>query len=801
MPKRSTRQTASVRVPLLLPENQAAAILAVSDAISRVQPAAFFLTGPYGSGKSTVLKILAELAATQGSEPEIDFDPREARLRDLGVRRVFEDHRIACSSISLDDKREQSVQAAIEMSIRDAYPRVLPQGASLVNDPLAVRAGLCLDNHDVLLILVDELSSFLNAKEASAAAADLQFLLRLGELTASGDLPAVMVMAVRDNIIALDPAYSALGPKLADRYSMLSLYLEGALSGHHSLDTLEFQEPAPREPYSARLMTAIAYYEGVLKGAPDAAWARENLAYAQTAFVETELTLMAARSAWAEHNYDEAIELYNRALAKDSANSEAQRYVERAERIQDLVRSAEQDLRKNRLVAAFHGFAQALDLDHANGKLQARQAEARDTAIASLLSEAEVAESKGDFRAALRCYRAILSIAPERADILLRFNVASDRLNKEPARKRRRSERQYERAASVLDEEVPYCLASPPPLFSRLYEFDPADPARNLARLVGGYCDWDEVERHIQRKKIQGRTRETRLLELCVKDDPLEILRDTIPAGKLLKLAEDLGLPEDENESIEGLRGRVLLKLGFRLPQKPSGIAVYRERAGQLRAELNLCDDRSQVIGIGTSGCNDIAEPVLKDLVHFYCTALMGSDYEGLLAQQSLLPPASRHGLASLTFGQKIGLVKELNRYIKTNQDLRQHMQAWFGRDWILNNSRHVQKFLDPMCTRRNSLAHPEGAATEVLKKAAEEALDLLSQLLQQLEEQTIYPPLVVVVARHIDAYGRLTHECVDDRGRPERVFTTMDLTIGAEYFLHFESNPYRVDPIIVAKQ
>jgi hypothetical protein len=179
---------------------------------------------------------------------------------------------------------------------------------------------------------------------------------------------------------------------------------------------------------------------------------------------------------------------------------------------------------------------------------------------------------------------------------------------------------------------------------------------------------------------------------------------------------------------------------------------------------------------------------------------LLGKDYEKVLWEKELVPAKGRPGIDGLTFGQKIGLFERLNGHLKKSEEAREIMHRWFDRVWVIKNKTHVQQYLNPVSSRRNHLAHPQGINTSTLKREADEALELLVELFEQFEEQLIYPPVIAVEALQIDKYGRRTYICVDDRGCPERLFSSLELVVGQEYFFYPITNPIRVDPLIVPK-
>lgn len=812
MTERWNREGTLGWAPRTLSETQLAALSMIASAINDLRPAGFFLAGPNRSGKSTALHTIAGLSSTQGNAPELLGDSYISRERVGAIREVFRHHRLATCTVSLLAQQERPLRDIIAVSVRRSYPRLLPQETGLIDEPEAIKAGLCLGNHDMLLLLVDELSAFLNAKESLAATTDLLFLQDLGELISQGALPIVVVWAMGENITAISETPSTLGAQLVATYAMLSLHLEGVLNPHHSPP--ELIPSIQHESFESRLETAAAYFEEANSRNPSATWTNHNLIYARLALAEHRKALATARLAFLTGQFERALHLYDRILALDPGNHSAREHQRTAALKAHFYVGCEQDRRWTRALEEYQELLDALEGDPTNTILAEAKFEARAVAIARLASQAESAEAKGQLAEAQRCYEAILSIAPEQTDISAHLKSAIERQSEEsdprkhiPSHDEQRREIRKadsdEMAADRWDLELAQAAST---MLHRMmvrseWTFDPADPVRNLARLVGDYCLQEELDPYLEAKGIRGKTTDLKILELCVKEDPLEVVRDLIPAPRVMKLTNDLRLKIQADSPIEILRGALLQSLGFMLPRKPVGIGSRRETLSQLRGKLPLCDDRDGVIGIGMTACDDIGEPVLRDLIHFYCSELLGSDYQRQLAELSLVPARNRSGVNSLTFGQTIGLIERLNEYIEHQPRLCQQMSSWFGRNWIIDSDTHIERYLHPISPRRNHLSHPKGLPTVVLKQEAGEAVDMLCQLFQQLEDQMIYPPVIVVETRRLDRFGRVTYECIDDHGRPERVFTALELNVGSEYFLYPITNPIRVDPIIVEKQ
>lgn len=840
-----------------------AAMTAIAVGINQGQGGGFFLAGPPGSGKSRFLMALQDLAATQGASPQFQADSelldkpdvyhynRRRASREIEfAREVFQTHRIAPCYVTLGDSSNQPLSAALRNAILQQYPQIFPYGVDLFACLDVIDAGLYTSNYDMLLVLVDGLTSYLNTKEMATALQDLLFLQQLGE--ALPDHSITIVLAVHESIRALDGIDYHDLDKFKERYRVLPLHIEGALARrfavHFDDDDLEV---TTAQSYYQKLQYAGDKYSRVMSRYSSAAWAKDALHRANNMLAELGRVLGAAQRAMSRHDYIKAAQLYNELLGLDPANEQAEEGVQRAKRINYLINQFQDDLQREEFASAFRRLQEALEIDPTNDELSAQLERVRETGLHTLLARAQLAESEGNYPKAVRHYEDALWLSPLHSHARARLKHVSSLLMQKLISQAEEAERRmdhaqasrlYEEALSVdpsATTEIQHRLARLHDRFADTEVAEPrsdacapsvprraprkrrasrklaeapcrprapsvsraSDPARKLAEILAEFCEQDDLDLYLQRKDITGRTQEARLLELCVREDPVSILTDLFGLAGLHKLAEYLDVEIEPGISSEQLREALLRRVGFSIPKKPTGISAYRDRLIRLRGTLRLKDTRADIIGIGLEGCDDVGECVLKDVIHFYCTVLMGRDYEQVLLECELLPTTGRSGLDSLTFGQKIGLFEKLNGHLKKNTETRGLMLRWFDRGWIIRNNTHVQKYLYQVSPRRNDLAHPEGVDTHTLKQKADEALDLLAQLLQEFEEQLIYPPVIAVEGQRIDRYGRRTYDCMDDRGRPERVFTALELLPGQEYFFYPVTNPIRVDPLIVPKR
>lgn len=177
----------------------------VAQAASGSFGAAFFVVGPFGSGKSHFLAAAAELLSGSTPPPELAQVAASAR-RSLAVRVPLVEYR---SGAALEDV----VKARAWRALGEAEPAGGTDRAAHWDSFLRAAAD---GGWDGIVLLVDELSEMLKAKRGPQLTEDLRFLQFLGEW-ARGH-PVVVLAALQES---LDEAVNVSELELArirDRY-------------------------------------------------------------------------------------------------------------------------------------------------------------------------------------------------------------------------------------------------------------------------------------------------------------------------------------------------------------------------------------------------------------------------------------------------------------------------------------------------------------------------------------------------------------------------------------------------------
>ncbi|MGH9247734.1 MAG: DUF6079 family protein [Acidimicrobiales bacterium] len=186
------------------------------DIASAGRGGAFFLVGHFGSGKSHLLAALAELVSDDNHLPLPGWDPR---LREL-ARAARPALAVAVPLV------EHRAGAPLEdIVLARAWPALgRPAPAPGTDrraawDPLLAAAGEA--GRAGLVVLLDELSEFLRAKQGPALTEDLRFLQFLGEWARGR--PVLVVAALQESIDEVANVSQRELARIRDRYRTLGL--------------------------------------------------------------------------------------------------------------------------------------------------------------------------------------------------------------------------------------------------------------------------------------------------------------------------------------------------------------------------------------------------------------------------------------------------------------------------------------------------------------------------------------------------------------------------------------------------
>jgi hypothetical protein len=185
---------------------------AVLEVANSVVGAGFLVVGPFGSGKSHFLAAVGQLLA----------DPAVAAATsgwDSGLRRLAAGARP--SAVVAVPLVEYRARAALEDVVADRAWRALTQTMPVPNPDRTARWDGVLDaahraGHLGVVLLLDELSEFLRAKQGPALTEDLRFLQFLGEWASVR--PVIVLAALQENIDEVANVSQRQLARIRDRY-------------------------------------------------------------------------------------------------------------------------------------------------------------------------------------------------------------------------------------------------------------------------------------------------------------------------------------------------------------------------------------------------------------------------------------------------------------------------------------------------------------------------------------------------------------------------------------------------------
>ncbi|MGI8807176.1 MAG: DUF6079 family protein [Acidimicrobiales bacterium] len=196
---------------LVLTADVSGALSAVLEARAGDAGAAFFLVGHFGSGKSHLLAALAEQAGPGHDVPA----GWGAALRDAAARA----RPAVAVAVPLVEHR---ATAQLEDLVVNAAWKALGRPApSRGTDRRAAFDAVLAGAGTGLVILLDELSEYLRAKQGPALVEDLRFLQFLGEW--ARESPVVVVAALQESIDEVANVSQRELARIRDRYRTLAL--------------------------------------------------------------------------------------------------------------------------------------------------------------------------------------------------------------------------------------------------------------------------------------------------------------------------------------------------------------------------------------------------------------------------------------------------------------------------------------------------------------------------------------------------------------------------------------------------
>jgi hypothetical protein len=308
---------------------------------------------------------------------------------------------------------------------------------------------------------------------------------------------------------------------------------------------------------------------------------------------------------------------------------------------------------------------------------------------------------------------------------------------------------------------------------------------------------------------------QTKLLEYCITENPNEILLHLFGAPALRKIAKKLGFVNiDRIGDLNELVTLVLLGLGFSVPPKLIGLRHTLNSLNRFEKDFKNSVSMKQKSGVMSQVYVE-TERLLRDLITFYMSFLWKKDIEKIEEEledkaKDLTPSqikikaltiVARKRLSvkkpfdRLTFGEFVGIARELNRNIKDTRSLERRMKKTFNRDWFLPKG--TLRSLDEVSSYRASFVHPKKFPGD---ETCHKVLKKLSQLVQELADEKICP-IVLRITREIeDEYGKSYAEAIDENGDRWILYTEEWLEATPPYFMYSKTPSIAINPVLIEK-
>lgn len=290
--------------------------------------------------------------------------------------------------------------------------------------------------------------------------------------------------------------------------------------------------------------------------------------------------------------------------------------------------------------------------------------------------------------------------------------------------------------------------------------------------------------------------RDFRLLELLAREDPAKLLLQLFSLFALREILEndfDLKLPE----TLSHRRAAWLLlrQLGFQPPRRPRGLIAAQSATREAAARVRLMNEpnsrlRGHVLEIGSQ-----LEHVCHILVRFVSQVAYDLPLEVLVRERKLL--ASGESLERLGLGGLFSLTRAVDALIRKDAPPRLRMFAFPQRPLLPEHG------VGALPDIRNHFAHGRPnrrLSAEDRLRMGRSFLEGAQQLLDYLAspEERAFPVMIVIRAIQYDRWGRRKVYAETEAGAREILFTDRPLRPGEVYMMRAQSNPVRVDPLLV---
>lgn len=279
------------------------------------------------------------------------------------------------------------------------------------------------------------------------------------------------------------------------------------------------------------------------------------------------------------------------------------------------------------------------------------------------------------------------------------------------------------------------------------------------------------------------------LLEYCVNNSPEKVIKKFFSYSDILKLTEKtFHQKPPKSISDDEIINCILSCIGFQMPRKLEGLKKYQEI-------LKTAYDKNIIKVDDISSIANETDRILKDMIQFYYKFLWNDEEtkdfkKNLTNKLDISKPFSK-----LTTGELVGIIRNLNEFIKKDEKLIDRMKREFNREYLMQNK--TLRILDDWVQFRNSIVHRNiPIETKEVKNILNKIFDFSSDI-----QSGIYPLVVRLEKDETDKYG--THFVIleDERGNQHRVVYENYYFDTSVFFISPSEKTLRINPFILKRE
>ena len=227
------------------------------------------------------------------------------------------------------------------------------------------------------------------------------------------------------------------------------------------------------------------------------------------------------------------------------------------------------------------------------------------------------------------------------------------------------------------------------------------------------------------------------------------------------------------------------------MPQKLEGLKKYQQN-------LKIVIDKNSITADDVRLIFNETDRILKDIIQFYSKFMWideiineRCDFKKVITNKlEINKPFSK-----LTTGELVGTIRNLNAFIKKDENIIDRMKHEFNREYLMQNK--TLRILDDWVQFRNSIVHRNiPIETKEAKNILNKIFDFSSDI-----QSGIYPLVVRLEKDETDKYG--THFVIleDERGNQHRVVYENYYFDTSVFFISPSEKSLRINPFILKRE